>query len=141
MDLRVLVLTRDPDLGLLLQHQAENLGCSCNVRESYDNAAGDLDWAEVAIIDLSGEGLNDLHRARVETPRVRILAIASDVAIGDQARQAGAESVLVEPLSLVDLLTALRALQPPTEEQVIDLRTGAASPAAAGDEAPWWATR
>ena len=141
MDLRVLVLTGDLDLASLVQGQAENLGCSCNVESSYEGASGEPDWADVAIVDLAGEGFNDLHRMRVETPRVRILAVAADAATGDQARQAGAEFVLLEPLVLAELLAALRALQPVTDPPAIDPRTGEAFGPAEESDAPWWATR
>ncbi|MSO86543.1 MAG: response regulator transcription factor [Acidimicrobiia bacterium] len=141
MDLRVLVLTDDLDLASLVQGQAENLGCSCNVQSSYDGASGEPDWADAVIVDLAGEGFNDLHRMRVETPRVRILAVADDVAAGDQARQAGAEFVLLEPLVLAELVVALRALQPVTDPPVIDLGTGEASDPVEESDTRWWATR
>ena len=38
MDLRVLVLIADHDLGELVRAQVENLGCPCNLVESYDQA-------------------------------------------------------------------------------------------------------
>jgi DNA-binding response OmpR family regulator len=143
MDLRVLVLTRDHGLAELLRTQAENLGASCNLRDSYDEAGASLDWADAAVIDLAGSGLDDLNRLRVECPRLRVLAISPDQVQEGSARSAGADHVLVEPFTITDIIEAMRRLAPgPTGEAVvIDLTTGEAQPAPAVDDAPWWATR
>ena len=82
MDLRVLVLTKDLGLAELLRTQVENLGGACTLRETYDELSPSLDWADAAIIDLAGDGLDDLNRLRVECPRLRVLAIATDAAPG-----------------------------------------------------------
>jgi len=141
MDLRVLVLTADLGLSELLRTQVENLGCRCNLRSSYDEAGSSIEWADAAIIDLVGDGLDDLNRLRVEAPRVRILAIATDAEQDGAARSAGADQVLVEPFAIADVVHAVRALGPNGDAQVIDLRTGVASEAPVVAEAPWWATR
>lgn len=141
MDLRVLVLTRDLGLSELVRAQVENLGCACNLRDAYDDAGASIDWADAAIIDLVGEGLDDLNRLRVEAPRVRILGIAPDEAHADEARAAGADQVLVEPFAIMALVEAVRGLGPTESGAVIDLRTGArvATPEVA--DAPWFSTR
>lgn len=141
MDLRVLVLTTDLGLSELVRAQVDNLGCRCNLWESYDEASSSIDWADAAIIDLAGDGLDDLNRLRVEAPRVRILAIAPDAAQEASARSAGADEVLVEPLAIPDLIEAVRRLAPGGDASVIDLRTGEKVAAPAVDDAPWWATR
>jgi DNA-binding response OmpR family regulator len=143
MDLRVLVLTRDLGLAELLRTQVENLGGACNLRDSYDEAGGSLDWADAAIIDLAGSGLDDLNRLRVECPRLRVLAVSPDHVQEGSARSAGADEVLVEPFTIADIIEAVRRLAPvPTgDATVIDLTTGEAKAAPAVDEAPWWATR
>ena len=141
MDLRVLVLTGDLGLSELVRAQVENLGCTCTLRESYDEANASIDWADAAIIDLVGEGLDDLNRLRVEAPRVRVLAIAPDAVAGDSARSAGADQVLVEPFAIADLVEAVRALGPSGDARVVDLRTGAVTAAPVVADAPWWATR
>ena len=141
MDLRVLILTADLGLAELAQAQVENLGCTCTVRESYDGANASIDWADAAIIDLVGEGLDDLNLLRVEAPRVRVLAIAPDAVAGDLARSAGADQVLVEPFAIADLVEAVRALGPNRDALVVDLRTGAVTAAPNVADAPWWATR
>ena len=141
MDLRVLVLTADLGLSELLRAQVENLGCRCTLQETYDDASATIGWADAAIIDLAGNGLDDLNRLRVEAPRVRILAVAPDAEQEGAARSAGADQVLVEPFSIADVVNAVRALGPNGDALVIDLRTGVASAAPAVEEAPWWATR
>jgi DNA-binding response OmpR family regulator len=139
MDLRVLVLTADLGLSELLRTQVENLGCSCTLRATYDDASASLDWADAAIIDLAGDGLDDLNRLRVEAPRLRILAIAIDAAQEGEARTAGADQVLVEPFAIAELGAAVRTLGPSGDGQVIDLRTGAASEVPQV-EGSWFAT-
>lgn len=143
MDLRVLVLTRDVGLAELLRTQVENLGGACTLRETYDEAGPTLEWADAAIIDLAGEGLDDLNRLRVEAPRVRVLAIATDPEQEGQATSAGADEVMVEPFTIADVVDAVRTLGPTvaTGATVIDLTTGQSSPAPTVDDAPWWATR
>lgn len=141
MDLRVLVLTADLGLSEVLRTQVENLGCHYSLRETYDEASATIGWADAAIIDLAGNGLDDLNRLRVEAPRVRILAVAPDAEQEDAARSAGADQVLVEPFAISDVVAAVRALGPSGDARVIDLRTGVASAAPLVDDAPWWATR
>jgi DNA-binding response OmpR family regulator len=141
MDLRVLVLTADLGLSELVRAQAENLGCVCIVRDAYDEAGSAIDWADAAIIDLVGDGIDDLCRLRVEAPRVRILAVAPDDVQEDAATTAGADQVLVEPFSISEVVAAVRALSPSEEAIVIDLRAADATEADTVDEAPWWATR
>lgn len=141
MDLRVLVLTADLGLSEVLRTQVENLGCHCTLQETYDDASATIGWADAAIIDLAGNGLDDLNRLRVEAPRVRILAVAPDAEQEDAARSAGADQVLVEPFAIADVVHAVRALGPNADALVIDLRTGVASAAPAVEDAPWWATR
>ena len=141
MDLRVLILTGDVGLSELVRAQVENLGCSCSIQASYDAAEASIGWADAAIIDLVGDGLDDLNRLRVEAPRVRVLAIAPDAALGDSARSSGAVQVLVEPFAISSLVDAVRALGPNTDALVVDLRTGQVTAAPAAAEAPWWATR
>jgi DNA-binding response OmpR family regulator len=143
MDLRVLVLTRDLAMAELLRTQVENLGAASNLRDSYDEAGGSLDWADAAIIDVAGSGLDDLNRLRVECPRLRVLAIAPDHLHEGSARSAGADEVLVEPFTIADVIEGVRHLSPVPagDATVIDLSTGAAQAAPPVDDAPWWATR
>jgi DNA-binding response OmpR family regulator len=141
MDLRVLVLTADPGLSELVRAQVENLGCVCTLRDTYDEASLAIDWADAAVVDLVGDGLDDLCRLRVEAPRVRILAIAPDAVQEKAARSAGADQVLVEPFAIADVVEAVRALGSPGEALVVDIRTGAATPSPAVEDAPWWASR
>jgi DNA-binding response OmpR family regulator len=143
MDLRVLVLTGDLGLAELLRTQVENVGAACNMRTCYDDAGGCLEWADAAIIDLAGRGLDDLNRLRVECPRVRVLAIAPDKVQEGSARSAGADEVLVEPFTVAEIVEAVRHLAPTPggDATVVDLTTGEAKPAPAVDDAPWWATR
>lgn len=141
MDLRVLVLTADVGLAELVGAQVENLGCACTRRESYDEAASAIDWADAAIVDLVGDGIDDLSRLRVEAPRVRILAIAPDAVKEQAARSAGADQVLVEPFAISDVVEAVRALGSPGEARIVDIRTGTVTPAPVVDDAPWWASR
>jgi DNA-binding response OmpR family regulator len=142
MDLRVLVLTADAGLAELLRTQVENLGGACSLQDSYDTASQSLDWADAVIIDLAGDGLDDLNRLRVESPRLRVLAIATTALQEGSARSCGADEVLVEPFTIADVIEAVRTLGPTIgDATVIDLRTGEASEAPVVDEAPWWATR
>ena len=143
MDLRVLVLTNDLGLAELLRTQVENIGAACNLRASYDEASQSLDWADAVIIDLAGDGLDDLNRLRVECPRARVLAVATDALQEGSARSAGADEVLVEPFTIADIVDAVRLLGPNLsgDATVIDLTTGEKSAAPAVDDAPWWATR
>ena len=139
MDLRVLVLTKDLGLAELLRTQIENLGGACTLRETYGELSPILDWADAAIIDLAGDGFDDLNRLRVESPRLRVLAVATDPSHEASARSAGADDVLVEPFSVADIIDAVRKLAPPSAP-VIDLRTGEVSTAPAAVDGPWFAT-
>jgi DNA-binding response OmpR family regulator len=139
MDLRVLVLTTDPGLADLLRTQVENLGAACTLRDTYDEASPSLEWADAAIIDLAGDGLDDLNRLRVECPRLRVLAIAVDDLQEGSARSAGADEVLVEPFSVADVIDSIRKLGPNGSAQVIDLRTGEVTEPQSV-EGPWFAT-
>lgn len=141
MDLRVLVLIADRDLGELVRAQVENLGCRCSHVESYDDAGTALSWADAVIVDLVGPGLDELSRLRVEAPRVRTLAIAPDAALEATARSVGADHVLSEPFSVVDLVTAVRAMDRSADAEVVDLRTGDRTAAPAVEGAPWFSTR
>ena len=141
MDLRVLVLTADPGLSELVRAQVEYLGCVCTLRDTYDEASLAIDWADAAIVDLVGDGIDDLSRLRVEAPRVRILAIAPDAVQEKAARSAGADQVLVEPFAIADVVAAVRSLGSPGEALVVDIRTGVATPAPEAADAPWWASR
>jgi DNA-binding response OmpR family regulator len=140
MDLRVLVLTKDVGLAELLRTQVENLGGACTLRETYDEMSPLLEWADAAIIDLAGDGLDDLNRLRVESPRLRVLAVATEASQEDAARSAGADDVLVEPFSISDVVEAVRKLGPIETAQVIDLRTGEVQAAPEVAEKPWYAT-
>jgi DNA-binding response OmpR family regulator len=141
MDLRVLVLIADPDLGQLVRAQVDNLGCSCVVAPTYDAASNSFGWADAAIVDLESDGLDDLYRLRVEAPTVRTIAIAPDADRAASAQSAGVGQVLVEPFSIADIVDAVKALRPITDAAIVDLRTGLSTPAPAVDDAPWWATR
>jgi len=145
MDLRVLVLIADRDLGGLVRTQVDNLGGSCSVAETYDEGSSSLSWADAAIVDLVGEGLDDLYRLRIEAPTVRVLAIAPDEEHAERARAAGVDRVLVEPMSVADIGDAVRAMAQSTRGAVLDLRAPAGvlaeAPASTDDDAPWWATR
>lgn len=140
MDLRVLVLTADSGLAALLRTQVENLGCTCSTGAGYEEAAYTLDWADAAIVDLAGDGIDNLSRLRVEVPRVRILAIVPSPDDAAAARTAGADGTLVEPFSIAALGQAVRDLDDRTTAQVIDLREGDARPFADLAETPWWAS-
>ena len=141
MDLRVLVLTADLGLAELLGAQVENLGCQCTIHGSYDEASVTLSWADAAVIDLAGDGIDDLSRLRVEAPRVRVLAVVPDGAEEEAARSAGAHEVILEPFSIADLVAALRALAPRGDARVIDLRSREVTEAPVVDDAPWFSTR
>jgi len=140
MDLRVLVLTTDEGVAGLLRTQVENLGATCTLRDTYDQAGPSLEWADAVIIDLAGDGLDDLNRLRVECPRLRVLAIAVDALQEGSARSAGADEVLVEPFSVADVVEMIRRLGPSGAAQLIDLRTGEMSEVPDAVEAPWFAT-
>ena len=140
MDLRALVLTKDADLGDVLRTQVENLGGACTLRETYDELSSSLTWADAAIIDLAGDGLDDLNRLRVESPRLRVLAVATNASDEEAARLAGADDVLLEPFSIADIVDGIRRLAPLTTTQVIDLSTGEVSTAPTPVEGPWFAT-
>lgn len=141
MDLRVLVLTPDNALAEIVQTQVENLGCTCSRAAAYDQGSTALSWAEAAIVDLAGDGLDDLNRLRVEAPLVRVLAVAPDKKLGKGAKSAGADRVLVEPFSIADVIDAIRSMAPSNDAEVVDLRTGERKAAPVVDDAPWWATR
>lgn len=141
MDLRVLVLTADHDLGELVRAQVENLGCRCSHVTSYGEASGSLSWADAVVVDLVGDGLDDLNRLRVEAPRVRTLAIAAGDEHEQAARSAGADVVLTEPFSVIELVASVRAMDRSGEAVVVDLSSGERSPAPAVDDLPWFSTR
>ena len=134
----MLVLTGDPGFAELLRTQVENLGSPCSVCDSYAEASSAIDWADAAVVDLADEGLDHLSRLRVESPQLRILAVASDPEGAAEAEVAGADRVLVEPFTIADLIDSVRSLASEPTPEVIDLR--AVEPVAAGDEEPWWAS-
>lgn len=139
MDLRVLVLVADPGFGEMVRAQVDNLGCATSLARTYDEGSNALAWAEAAVVDLTGDGLDDLYRLRIEAPTVRVLAIAQDDDRAERARSCGARFVLVEPFAIPDIGTAMRHLAAPAGAPVIDLREAAeAMPA---DDAPWFSTR
>jgi DNA-binding response OmpR family regulator len=140
MDLRVLVLTKDGGLADVLRTQVENLGGACTLRETYDELSPSLLWGDAAIIDLAGDGLDDLNRLRVECPRLRVLAIATDQGDEEAARSAGADQVLAEPFSIADIVERIRRLAPMEAATVIDLATGEVTTAPTPVEGPWFAT-
>lgn len=141
MDLRVLVLTADTELGELVRAQVDNLGCSSSIATTYDQGSTALGWADAVVIDLAGDGVEDLNRLRLEAPMVRVLAIAPDLQHEASARTAGVQRVLVEPLSIADIADGVRGLGRQPDAEVVDLRTGERAAAPAVDDAPWWATR
>lgn len=134
MDLRTLVITDDSALEALVRSQVENLGCPCNVADSYQDAVSRLPWADVAIVDL-GPGVELLHQVRIEAPTVDVVAIVTDESLSAEVLAAGAVSVLSEPFNVSDLVDAMRALRPP-EPPVIDLTLDTQV-----EDAPWWASR
>jgi len=140
MDLRVVVLTKDEGLGGVLRAQVENLGGACTLRDNYDELSSSLHWADAAIIDLAGDGIDDLNRMRVECPRLRVLAVATAIGDEEAARSAGADDVLTEPFSIADIVESIRRLAPMSTTQVIDLATGQVSTAPTPVEGPWFAT-
>ena len=137
MDLRVLVLTADLGLSELIRAQVENLGCVCTLRDTYDEASSSIDWADAAIVDLVGDGLDDLCRLRVEAPRVRILAIAPDAraGAGRLARPAPTRcwsSRSRSPTSSRPSAPSVRS----GDARVVDIRTGVVAAAPAGRRRP-----
>lgn len=142
MDLRVLVLSSESSFGEMVRAQVDNLGCATSLARTYDEGSTALTWAEAAVVDLAGDGVDDLNRMRVEAPTLRILAIAPDEATAQQAHEAGVHRVLTEPFSIPDIGDAVRdlaAAQP--APNVIDLRTKSPSVAPAKAEARWWASK
>jgi DNA-binding response OmpR family regulator len=145
MDLRVVVLIGDRQMGELVRAQVENLGCRCSVVDTYDAASAALVWAEAAIIDLAEDGVDHLNRLRVEAPTVRTLAITPDAELRQVAEETGVDQVLVEPFSVAELVEAVRALGRGGSAEVVDLRPGERASAdtddAPADDVPWWATK
>lgn len=142
MDLRVVVLIADRQLGDLVRAQVENLGCRCSLVATYDEASAALAWAEAAVVDLADGGVEHLNRLRVEAPTLRTLAIAPDAEHLQMAEGVGVDRILLEPFSVADLVEAVRALGRGTGADLVDLRTGQRAPVSApADDAPWWATR
>lgn len=141
MDLRVLVLTADDDLGTLIGAHVENLGCSSSRAATYDDGSTALAWADVAVVDLVGDGIDDLYRLRLEAPLVQVIAIAPDLERAETARASGARRVLLEPFSIADVVDALRAMGSGAKTSTVDLRSSAGPDAMAVADAPWWATR
>lgn len=140
MDLRVLVLSAEAELADLVRAQVENLGCRCTVATSYDEASAAIGWADAAIVDLAGDGIDDLNRLRVEAPTIRTLAITPDADKAESARSSGVDLVLIEPFAISDLVQAVRAIGRAGNDTTVDLDAAGASPKPA-DDAPWWATR
>lgn len=141
MDLRVIVVASDQGLAEIVRAQVENLGCACNEVPGAEEAMGALEWADAAVVDLAGDGLDQLRRLRTAAPELRVLAVAVDEDQAAAARELDA-GVLVEPFAIPDLIQGVRRLAGPAGggEGVIDL-DAAARPAAADEDAPWWATR
>lgn len=141
MDLRVLVLTADSPLAGLIRAQVDNLGCTSAIAADYGEAASALGWADAVVVDLV-DGLDDLHRLRVDAPTLPIVAVAPDAEVAASAVAAGAHSALVEPFSISDIVERIRGLAPAADAGTIDLRgTEGAMASVVADDKPWWATR
>jgi DNA-binding response OmpR family regulator len=150
VDAKMLVVTSDRALAELLRPQVENQGSECTVVESYDEASRLLGWADSLIVDLELPcgGLDSIQRLQVESPDLRIIAIATNEVDALAAEGLGLDQVLREPFSIADVVAAVRSVATarPGDAQVIDLRapvTGATETAGAAlvDDRPWWATR
>ncbi|MET0727340.1 MAG: hypothetical protein ABWZ76_03470 [Acidimicrobiales bacterium] len=141
MDLRVLVLTGDHELGELVRSQVENLGCRVTMAATYDECIPALGWAEAAVVDVAGGGMEDLYRLRIDTPLIRVLTIAQTDDEEARAIAAGSRRVLREPFSIADVIDAVRAMGKRNTREVIDLTTGERHRMPDEDDAPWWATR
>jgi DNA-binding response OmpR family regulator len=127
MDMRVVVLSSDAEFAALLRGQVRNLGCPCSWAFSLEVGARSLRQADAVVVDLAG-GLDELVRLREELPLLQVLAVATDVDQAARARSAGAHHVIVEPFPIVDVIEALRALEPPAETTIVDLRAEEAGP-------------
>ncbi len=143
----VVVLTDDEALADVVAPQVTNLGRSCRwVPRSADvaDALGSAAGIEAAVVDLAMAGGTELVAQLVDAG-ASVVAIAPDGRAADAVRErARAAEVVVEPFSIVELVEALRSLDPhPLDSAagsggraaVIDLRRAAA------DHRPWWATR
>ena len=139
MDLQVLVVTADTQLGELVKAQVDNLGCVANVVETYDSATARFEWADAVVDDLVGDGAALLDRLRMEVPDLPVVAIAPDESSGEGARSSGARQVLVEPFSIAEIVDAVKAMGQ-GELVVVDLDAEATSDPVVDDK-PWWATR
>ena len=140
MELRLIVMSGDSSMAEMLRAQAENIGCRCNSAAGYDEAVGELEWADAVLIDLAGDGIADLTKLRKAAPDLHTLAIAVDVKQARRARKLGADLVLEEPFAIPDLVEGIRSLQAPASD-VVDLRDAEVAPVPEPDDAPWWATR
>lgn len=141
MDLRVLVLVTDPGFGEMVRAQVDNLGCATSLARTYDEGSNALAWADAVVVDLAGDGLDDLNRLRVEAPALRVLAISPDEERAESARSCGASAVLVEPFPIPDIAAAMRQLAAPRGAPVVDLRDAAETARTAAVDAPWFSTR
>lgn len=141
MDLRTLLITGDSGLADLLRPQVENQGGLCVVAESYEDARASFEWCDAVMLDLElpEGGVAALGRLRVELPAVHVVAIAA-TAQAASAVAGQVDRVLLEPFSIADVVDAIRALTPSPDPGLIDL-SGAGTPVAVADDAPWWASR
>lgn len=135
LDLRVLLVIPDRDVADAVLAQVQILGCVGVVAGTYNGASSDLAWADAVVIDLAGDGLDDLYRLRVEAPTVRVLALAPDDERVEAARETGAHQVLLAPFAAMEVGMALRALGRGRETAVVDLRLEERAAAASANDA------
>lgn len=116
------VLIVDDDYGtqLLLRALVETQCCDWRLAESYEEAEFDLEWAEVAIVDVhlpTRSGLEVVSRLREQNPRCRIVVLSGDDSAETAAIERGADHFIAKPFEISDFFEAMSG-----ETTYIDVR-------------------
>lgn len=132
MTKKVLVLEDDAGYEHLIQNVLEGRGWSFRLGASYEELAGSLDWADVAVIDLdAATGPAGLERLRTSGRPMPVVAICADPTATAEAL--GVDAVVASlPGTLVHDIAAVTA--PP--DNVIDLTEKVAE----SSNRPWYMT-
>lgn len=106
------VLIVDDDYGtqLLLRTLLETQCYDWRLAESYEEAEFDMEWAEVAIVDLhlpTRSGLDVVATLREVNPTCRVVMLTGDDTAVDRAVASGVDRFLTKPFEHGALLEAI----------------------------------
>lgn len=117
-EVRVLVVSSDPDVRALLQERARRAGCACQVADNglqawelYGQQPFHLLFSDWSLPDMTGAELCDLVRERGSAWLYPVLVLLADNAeAADAAVETQADDVLLRPLAAPEIDRRLRSV-------------------------------